>query len=814
MYKKKGIYIKKTGTYIKKEYKEREVPNHVKYLIIVESPSKCLKIEGFLGKDYYCIASKGHIRTITGLKSIDTKKNFETEYSIIEEKKSHIESMRKVVSRFPKENIILAMDDDREGEGIAWHICQVFELDTTTVKRIIFREITKSALITAIVNPTTLNMPLVYAQQTRQILDMIVGYKVSPILWKYLYSSKENSLSAGRCQTPALRLIYDRDREESEKEVKLVYKTNGLFFTRDISFELSREFEKEKEIIDFLDKSKEFSYNLSISEKKSKEKSPVKPFNTSNLLQTASNTLNMGPKETTSLCQQLYQDGHITYIRTDSMKYSGTFIVEATKYITAKYKSEYIGNVSEIENKDTSNPHEAIRVTHIELETISGENTRMLALYKLIWRNTMESCMSNYKYTVQKANITAPLDLHYTTEIEIPIFLGWKKVSEKTETTNEQMKGTALLFFLETVKKQFSYNKIQASVSIRGTEKHYTEASLIKRLEDLGIGRPSTFASIVDTIQERGYVKKMDVEGMKRNINEYCLEGREMKVKKMEKIFGQSKNKLVIQPVGILTCEFLTKHFSTLFSYEYTKDLEIELDEIATLKRELWYDTCRKCTDEINKLVKNMVIEKPEYKIDENHVLIYEKYGPVIRVNREEKDEKKREKKEKEGKKEKEKPEYRSVKKDIKIDLEKLKRGEYNLEDLVEEKNKSLGKYENEEMFLKNGKFGWYVEWGSKTHSIKSIDKSIDMIEMEDIIELLSDGNKEEEKDKNTNILRELTTNLSIRKGKFGAYIFYKRPDMKKPDFLNIKKFKGSFTFCEKKTLIDWINETYKINEQ
>ena len=180
--------------------------------------------------------------------------------------------MRKVVSRFPKENIILAMDDDREGEGIAWHICEVFELDTTTVKRIIFREITKPALITAIVNPTTLNMPLVYAQQTRQILDMIVGYKVSPILWKYLYSSKENSLSAGRCQTPALRLIYDRDSEESEKEVKLVYKTNGIFFSRDISFELSREFEKEEEIIDFLNKSKEFSYNLSISEKKSKEK--------------------------------------------------------------------------------------------------------------------------------------------------------------------------------------------------------------------------------------------------------------------------------------------------------------------------------------------------------------------------------------------------------------------------------------------------------------------------------------------------------------------------------------------------------------
>jgi DNA topoisomerase-1 len=475
----------KNNKYKSKTY-ESKIPdsiNTAEYLIIVESPSKCKKIEEYLGMNYCCIASKGHIRSIHNLKSIDIKNNFQITFEEITEKKSHIEFMKKIIARFSKNNIILATDDDREGEAIAWHICKVFDLSIDDTKRIIFHEVTKPALLKAVENPIKINMNLVYAQHSRQILDLLVGFKISPVLWKYIYKNKENSLSAGRCQTPALRLVYDNEMERKEELLEKKYKITGEFFQyqkKGILFHLSKEFEKESEVFNFLEKTKDFEHIFKIESPVVITKSPPKPFNTSSLLQTASNILHMSPKETMSLCQQLYQDGHITYIRTDSMKYSGTFIVEATKYITAKYKSEYIGNLSEIENKDTSNPHEAIRVTHIEVETISGENTRMLALYKLIWRNTMESCMSNYKYTVQKANITAPLDLYYTTEIEIPIFLGWKKVSEKTETTNEQMKGTALLFFLETVNKKFSYNKIQASVSIRGTEKHYTEASLIK----------------------------------------------------------------------------------------------------------------------------------------------------------------------------------------------------------------------------------------------------------------------------------------------------------------------------------------------
>jgi len=815
--------MKKFSHYPKKKYPKKEkfiivIPKSVVYLVIVESPSKCKKIMDFLGEKYYCIASKGHIRSIHGLKSINSKNNFKTEYTIIEEKLEHVENMRKIMNQFPKENIILATDDDREGEGIAWHICETFNLVVNTTKRIIFREITEKAIKNALLNPTFINMNLVYAQQTRQILDMIVGYKISPILWKYLYSNKDNSLSAGRCQTPALRLIYDREMEESSKISKYIYKTTGTFFSKNINFELNKEFEQEMDLIGFLEKSKDFNYTLSVSEKKEREKHPPKPFNTSNLLQKASNILNMSPKETTSLCQQLYQDGHITYIRTDSMKYSTLFIGETVDYIKNKYKlnDSYIGNTNEIENKDETNPHEAIRVTHIETETIKTENSRMLALYKLIWRNTIESCMSIYKYNVETVYIHAPLELKYIHEIEIPLFLGWKKITEKMEQTNIQNDNTSLLFFMKSIqcsKQTFTHTNIQSNVCIRGTERYYTEATLIKKLEDMGIGRPSTFASIVETIQERGYVKRIDVEGMKKTVNEYILyKDNDVEIKPTEKIFGQSKNKLVIQNLGILTVEFLIQNFKTLFSYEYTKNLEMELDEIAkNLHNEEWYTICRKCNDEIKELIKNTKIEKPQYKIDDQHVLLYEKYGPVLKIINEKEiilEDKQTDEKE-ESKKNEENPTYISVKKDIIIDLEKLKNGNYDLEELIETRTKSLGKYENNEVYVKNGKYGWYVEWGSNKKSIKNIDKPLETLELKDVIEFIE--NDPEEKGKH--ILREINENISIRRGKYGAYIYYKKPSMQKPDFFNIKKFKGSYLFCDKQQVIDWINETYKLNE-
>jgi DNA topoisomerase-1 len=780
--------------YTKTPYHQDDFNTSATYLIIVESPSKCKKIEGFLGSDYCCIASKGHIRNIEGLKSIDTKNTFQPKFSIIDEKKGHVEFMKNIVSRFSKSNVILASDDDREGEAIAWHICEVFDLPVETTKRILFHEITKNAIIDAVKKPTIINMSLVQAQHARQVLDMVVGYKISPFLWKYLYQNKDNSLSAGRCQTPALRLVYDNEKEKREVETK--YKTMGNFFSKNISFELNHEFVNPKEVYNFLERSNNFVHKMNIGSQRESKKSPPKPFNTSRLLQTASNMLHISPKETMSICQTLYQNGHITYMRTDSMKYSNIFIGEVKKLITDTYqKPEYIGNVDSLENKDISNPHEAIRVTHLELKNVpDSENNRINSLYKLIWRNSIESCMSDAVYNCTTVNITAPIEKLYQYTVEVPVFLGWKKLTEKTNETESQNDPSSLLLFFKSVEhsEKINYNSIESTFVARNKHQHYTEATLISTLEDLSIGRPSTFASIVDTIQERGYVKRMDLEGEKVKCIDFKLKDGKIKESEKEKVFGNEKNKLVLQPVGLITLEFLIEHFQPMFSYEYTKNMENKLDEVSNGIEKEWALVCKECYNEIKELSKPIAkLNKQVFQLDEENDFIFEKYGPVIR------------KKLQDGT-----FEYKNVKKDIKIDLEKLKEGGYRADELYEIKNNMIGTYEDHEMYIKSGQYGAYVEWGEKRESIKKIEKPLDTITLDDVIDFLGSDKKSQ----GMNVLRVLTPSLSVRKGKFGPYVYYKTHLMSKPDFFNIKKFPEGFLGCQPTTMIEWLNKTYNIN--
>lgn len=816
---KKGSFPKTT-----KPKKEPIINLNAKYLLIVESPSKCSKIEGFLGSEYCCIASKGHIRTIEGLKSIDTKNTFEPKFSIIDEKKSHIEFMRSVISRFSKSNIILASDDDREGEAIAWHICEVFELPIQTTKRIIFHEITKTAIINAVQNPTIINMNLVHAQHARQVLDMIVGYKISPYLWRYLYFNKSNSLSAGRCQTPALRLVYDNNiNKKTDLETK--YKTIGNFTSNNVIMNLNYEFETQEQILGFLTQSKTFEHNITVGSTKKTIKQPPKPLNTSKLLQLANNVLHISPKETMSICQTLYQNGHITYMRTDSTKYSKDFLNKAEDYIVKQWKTpDYVGKLDKIEQKDINNPHEAIRVTHINMPYLSDcENSRMSSLYRLLWRNSVESCMSEALYNSTEIKVSAPLDKHYLYNIEIPVFLGWKIVKEKKDVdcekyghdtdneksyktpqkgvknhTEKQNNPSSLLMFFQSLEKSgkpIQYNYLESNVVVRNKHQHYTEASLINKLEELGIGRPSTFATLIETIQERGYVKRMDIEGEKVKCTEYKLRNDGfngiIETKEEEKIFGNEKNKLVIQPLGVITIDFLLKYFQQLFSYDYTKQMEDNLDYVSSGEENDWAKLCKNCYNEIKELSKELTtLAKQVYPIDDTHDYIFEKFGPVIRN------------KLKDGT-----FEYKQAKKDMKIDFEKLKNREYTLDELYEIKNDCLGKYEDEDIFIKNGKYGLYVEWGEKKESIKKIEKPIDEITLQDVIDYLGTDKTQ----RNKSVLRIITPELSIRKGKFGAYAFYQREDMHKPEFYNIKKFPEGFISCDQNVLIDWLKETYKI---
>jgi DNA topoisomerase-1 len=810
------------------------------YLVIVESPSKCKKIEQILGPKYKCIASNGHLFSIQSLANIDSN-TFFPKFDIISEKSSHHAYLKTYVSKFVKHNIFIATDDDREGEAIAFHLIVSLALPYAT-KRILFHDLSKESILKSFETPTQIDTHMVLSQFSRQVLDMIIGYKISPFLWKFIYNDKKNGLSAGRCQTPALRLVYDNEKLNTG-EIETKYKTTGNFFTKNILFQLQHDFIEKQDVIQFLEKSKTFQHTLSLTSPKESVRAPPKPYNTSALLQSVSNALHYSPKETMSLCQQLYQAGHITYMRTENRKYSKDFIEKASKYILQKWENpKYIGKVENLQNLDDSNPHEAIRVTNIEYSYISGLEGKLSTLYHFIWKNTVESCMSDAIYNCVNANMSAPDKHKYNHIIEIPLFLGWKIVSDKGEdSTQLQNTGNGLLFFFQSICQKspgsvpgpgpgVSYNSIESIVTIQHKHSHYTESSLIQKLEEFGIGRPSTFAMIVDTIQERGYVKKCDIPGEKVKCSEFKLVDGNVQTHTKEKLFGNEKNKLVIEPMGTMTLEFLIEHFDTLFSYEYTSNMEEHLDKIAkyTLPESeipdpdkgimeymnfLWttpspesvgepiFNLCKKCTDDIKSNSKSLTkLKKQAYKINDEYDLVFHRYGASLRKTGEN-----------------DEIEYKSVKKDLKIDLEKLKNGEYRFEDLVEIKNDYLGKYENCDMFLRNGKFGPYVEWGDKKQSVKLIQKPISDICMDDIEQLLAEDNSDLTSDKprkppqleNKSILRVLNSDMSIRKGKFGPYVYFMPSGSTKPAFFGIGKYSKTYNSCDVDMLIEWVVKTY-----
>lgn len=765
--------------------------NHgANYLLIVESPSKCQKIEHFLGSEYQCIASLGHLRNIGGLTSINTKGDFSPKFTIIDEKQKHIDNMNEVIKHFLPENIILASDDDREGEAIAWHICEIFNLNINTTNRIIFHEITKQAIQSAIDNPTHINMNLVKAQLARQILDIIVGYRTSPYLWKYLYNDKTNSLSAGRCQTPALNLIYDNYKLQTDEPEKK-YKTTAIFTPKKIHFSLNHDFTTNTEIEDFLNLSTSFQHELSIYEPKDSEKNPPIPFQTSKLLQSASNNLHYSPKQTMDICQKLYQNGYITYMRTESTKYSNTFIHKAGTYIEKKFGKPFIGNTYKIKNTDSNNPHEAIRVTNLETTQVNSNNDKKLnALYKLIWRNTLQSCMASAKYKVNKLVVTAPNKHEYISSIDYPIFLGFKIIDEKESLEKLQSIVNGLLFYLKQSNKIVNYDSIETHLSITNKHPHYSESSLIQKLENIGIGRPSTYANIVHTLIDRKYVVKQDIAGKEVETNTYLLDKNGLQIKKEKKTFCQEKSKLAIQPLGILSVEFLVSSFENLFSYDYTKNMETELDLISNgeLEQE-WNIICKNCYSQISEYGKQLKkLSKLVFPINEDYNLLFEKNGPVLQTTGEKK-------------------EFVSVKPNIEIDIRKLQNKEYLIEQLILDKPEHLGTYQNENITIKYGKYGYYAAWGDKKESIKNIGIPVEKITLEKLIDFLENKTQ-------TPYLRKINDHMEVRKGKFGMYIFYKTPSMKKPQFLNIKKFKEGVLTASIESILLWINETYKLQEK
>ena len=742
-------------------------------LVIVESPAKCKKIESYLGSGYKCIASFGHIRQIAnGLKSIDTKNNYDVVFKTIGSKGKYIKSLREWIKK--SKEVILATDDDREGEAIAWHICKTFNLSVLSTKRIIFHEITKPAIKTAINNPTVINMNTVNAQLARQVLDLLVGYTISPILWKHISRNTKGSLSAGRCQTPALRLVYEQQKLINSSPGKKVYETTGIFTNKNLSFVLNYNYNSENEMEKFLEESVNFEHKYDVTKPKVVKKNPPIPFTTSTLQQKASNEYNFSPKQTMRLAQTLYENGLITYMRTDSMKYSNEFVKTAKKYIKIQYGNDYITKnlgklINNGENKKKENnaqeAHEAIRPTKIDVNTImvAGKITgREVKLYNLIWKNTVESCMTVATYNSITAKITSAEKHSYKYSSEEVIFPGWKIVAGYDKENKEYK-------YLLSLKegKLLEYKEIYSKVTLKDLKKNYTEARLVQMLEKKGIGRPSTFSNLISKIQERGYVNKENVEGKKIKCTDFKLVKADLEEIDTERVFGNEKNKLVIKPIGIIVYEFLEKHFDDLFNYDYTKHMEDELDKISNGNK-IWHTLCNDCHKQINKSSKNIKDSHREtYRIDENHIYMIGKYGPVIKYENGEE------------------TSFKSVKKNI--DMEKLKNGEYTLKEIVDlnkvgSNNINLGEYEGEDVILKKGKYGMYITYKGKNSSISHIKKKMERVDLKDVLDVLKG-----KKTSNPNILKVITDEISVRKGKYGPYVFYKTKKMSRPKFIPMK---------------------------
>jgi DNA topoisomerase-1 len=798
-------------------------------LLIVESPAKCKKIEEYLGPGYKCLASFGHLRELPSLSNIKIEDNFQPTYQIINNalKKKQIELLKKEIRN--ADEVIIATDNDREGEGIAYHLLELFKLPQTT-KRIVFNEVTEKALQQAVKTPRTIDMNMVHAQQARQILDLLVGFKITPMLWKFIAQNAEKSLSAGRCQTPALRLVYDNQKEIDTADNKKVFNTIGYFTNMNLPFELNHQFEQEDEMVDFLDKTADHNHIYSCSQPTKVYKKPPEPFTTSRLQQLASNECHFSPKETMKLCQVLYEGGYITYMRTDSKKYSADFLESAKKYIQNNYEEKYINeNIDslccrqesdepESNSKSKENPklksktkkgdkqnqnlaqeaHEAIRPTKISLKDLPEKmNAREKRMYKLIWENTLESCMADAIYNAVKAQIQCYKTLLFQYTSELIAFPGWKIVKNKFSTDSKEFQ------YLQTIKQNqpIKYNKLVSKVTIKNVKMHYTEARLVQLLEEKGIGRPSTFSMLIEKIQERGYVKKEDVKGKTITVKDYELENDEISEVETTREFGNEKNKLVLQPLGKIVMEFLDKHFLELLNYDFTREMEEDLDKISKGDY-IWCELCKRCNDKLDTIitqVKETQKSKFEIKIDDNHVYTIAKYGPVIKCVEKV-----------DGKKT---TTYKSIKKGLDIDMNKLENGGYQLEELVgneieKEANKqanqiTLGKYQDNVVVIKKGKFGLYVTCGELSKTLKQLgNRPIESIKLEEVTPFLEEG---------SNMVREITNEISIRKSKKGDYVFFKTAKMKKPKFFSLKGFEEDYKTCDITVLKSWLNDTFQL---
>lgn len=705
-----------------------------KNLLIVESPAKAKTIEKILGKDFQVNSCYGHIRDLEkSAMGIDIANDFEPRYIVPDEKRKVVSELKSLAKK--SDEVWLATDEDREGEAISWHLCEVLGLDPITTKRIVFHEITKPAIEAAVSNPRTVNMNLVMAQQARRVLDRIVGFELSPVLWRKISTSNKN-LSAGRVQSVAVRLIADREREINAFQQESHFKIEGLFFADDITGKqvtFKAEGKKRASAEDaetFLKGCVGADYKVTDIKVKPGKRSPAPPFTTSTLQQEASRKLGYGVARTMQIAQKLYENGHITYMRTDSVSLSDTALGDITQTVSKLYGDRY-QQFRKFKNKSESaqEAHEAIRPTYTATTTIPEEEWQRL--YELIWKRTMASQMADAELekTTVKIEISTNKE-ELTASGEVLKFDGFLKVYQEDKDEDEAEESTEGLLPPMTVGQSMPLSELRATERFSRAQPRYTEASLVKKLEELGIGRPSTYAPTISTIQKREYVERRDKEGTPRAYRILVLKDDLISKKEASENTGAEKAKLFPTDLGLLVTDFLKEHFDDIMDYGFTAKIEKEFDDVAGGKLQ-WNDMLEEFYGPFKKDVDN-TLENAE-RVKGERVLGTDpesgkpvvarmaRYGPIIQIG---------------SASEEEKPRFA-----------KLPPGQ-SIETITFEEalalfklQEAMGTYDGKELSVNIGRFGPYVKWGDEFVSIPrgtdlatvDTDKAIEFIKAKQI---------------------------------------------------------------------------------
>ena len=740
-------------------------------LVIVESPAKAKTIEKILGEGFTVKSCFGHVRDLSKKNNgVDIENNFQPSYEVPDDKKAIVKELK---SLSKKSEVWLATDEDREGEAISWHLCEVLELDPKNTKRIVFHEITAPAIKNAVANPRTLNIDLVNAQQARRVLDRLVGFELSPVLWRKLSS---RNLSAGRVQSVAVRLVVEREKAIRAFEYESKFRISAIFTKGNEKFKavLNKRFEKEADALSFLEACKTADFEVSKVEVKPVKKSPAAPFTTSTLQQEASRKMSFSVTKTMSVAQKLYESGKITYMRTDSVNLSDTAKDGAAKYIKSQFGNEY-SNPRDYSTKDSSaqEAHEAIRPTNMDKSSIGGSSDQE-RLYELIWKRTIASQMSQalLERTKVKIDVSNREEL-FEADGEVLKFPGFLKVyMESTDDEENEDEDTEGLLPAMEVGDALKGNNIQAVERFNRPPARYTEASLVKQLEELQIGRPSTYAPTIGTIQKRGYVNKTFRDGEERNFRQLDLVNGEVVAKTLTETFGAEKAKLFPTDTGMLVTDFLVEHFSRVLDYGFTAKIEKEFDDIAQGDIE-WQSMLESFYKPFHTEIED-TIENAE-RVTGERVLGTDpksgrqvsarlgRYGAMVQIGTAE---------------EEEKPRFAKLQEDQSIDTITYEEA-MKLFDLP----RVVGTFEDKEIKANIGRFGPYVMHDGKFASLKKEQDPYAITE-EDAIVLIKE---KREKDANKYIKVFEEEKIEVLNGRWGPYIKKERKNFKIPKDVEAK---------------------------